>query len=298
MSSTNEKVFDDNIKIVTLERDDLLKFRNLFYDELLLTLPDDIMMLGAIDVSGNAPKAVGLMIFHARETSVYIDWLYVDEEQRRRGIGTMLLNNLKTALIDDPDASIKTVFMNFDETIVGMGAFLRENAFAVAFYDGEFNIFAPLKSVRLMKQKEGDGRTLRSIPLSEVKKESFDAFESYLDKAGDEVMGVVGPIEASDYRPESRAIMDGDKIVGIMLVGNTVRKDTVIIDWVYSVPKHVLVAVPLAFDDVITQLRKNLPENTMISMASMNQNVGSIIRKTMPGAVFLEAYCTFWLVDR
>ena len=287
-----------DIRIVTLEKDDLLKFRNLFYDELLLTLPEDIIMLGAIDVSGLSPKAVGLMIFHARERSVYIDWLYVDDLCRRRGVGTMLIRDLMITVSKDPDKSIETVFMNFDEVIVGMGAFLRANRFAVTFFDGNFNIYAPLKSVILMRKNENERRVLRSIPLAEVKQESYDAFDRYLEMTNDEVIGVVGPITASDFRPESRAIMDGDRIVGIMLVGDTVRKDVVLIEWVYSVPKFVLSAVPLAFNDVITELRNNMPEGTMLSMAAMAENVGSIIRKTMPGAVFSEAYSAFWLVER
>lgn len=286
-----------NIKIAALEREDLLKFRDLFYDELLLTLPDDMIMLGAIDVSA-APKAVALLIFHVREKSAYIDWLYVDENFRRRGIGSVLLRDLMAALIKDPDASIEAVFMNFGETISGMGAFLRKNRFAVTFFDGNFNIYAPLKSVKLIKKNENVKQPLRSIPLAEVKPESFEAFDRYLDMTSDEIIGVVGPIEASDYRPESRAIMHGDKIVGIMLVGDTVYKGTVLIEWVYSVPKFVLSAVPLAFNDVITALRESLPEDTMLSMAAMSENVGGIIRKTMPGAVFSEAYSAFWLVER
>ena len=286
-----------NIKIAALEREDLLKFRDLFYDELLLTLPDDMIMLGAIDVSA-APKAVALLIFHVREKSAYIDWLYVDENFRRRGIGSVLLRDLMAALIKDPDASIEAVFMNFGETISGMGAFLRKNRFAVTFFDGNFNIYAPLKSVKLIKKNENVKQPLRSIPLAEVKPESFEAFDRYLDMTSDEIIGVVGPIEASDYRPESRAIMHGDKIVGIMLVGDTIYKGTVLIEWVYSVPSFVLSAVPIAFNDVITALRESLPEDTMLSMAAMSENVGGIIRKTMPGAVFSEAYSAFWLVER
>lgn len=288
----------NNTKIAALERDDLLKFRNLFYDELLLSLPEDMIMLGAIDVSEPTPKAVGLLIFHVREKSVYIDWLYVDENFRRQGVGTALLQDLMISLIKDPGANINTVFMEFGEAISGMGAFLRKNRFAVTFFDGNFNIYAPLKSVRLMKNNMNEKRPLRSIPLAEVKRESYDAFERYLDMTSDEIIGFVGPIEASDYRSESRAIMDGDRIVGIMLVGDTVYKDTVLIEWVYSVPKFVLSAVPLAFNDVITALRESLPEDTMLSMAAMSENVGGIIRKTMPGAVFSEAYSAFWLVER
>ena len=188
--------------------------------------------------------------------------------------------------------------MSFGETITGMGAFLRKNRFAVTFFDGNFNIYAPLKSVKLIKKNENEKHLLRSVPLAEVKPESFEAFDRYLEMTSDEITGFVDPIEPSDFRPESRVIMQGDKIVGIMLVGDTVYKGTVFIEWVYSVPKFVLSAVPLAFNDVITALRESLPEDAMLSMAAMSENVGGIIRKTMPGAVFSEAYSAFWLVER
>ena len=288
-----------NVRIVYLENEDLLKFSALFYDELVLSLPSDVLMMGAVDISGEVPRAVGLLIFHMRGKSAYIDWLFVEEASRRKGIGKYMLNHLKRLFAQDPSKSIEVVFMNFDETIWGMGSFLKKDGFGVTFFDGDFNIFAPLKSVKLIGKDEDMGGKLKAVPLSEVPKASYTDFENYLSGLGtDIVIGIVGPVEPEDYRAESRAVLDGDRIVGMMLVSDTIYNDTVMIDWAYSIPKFVLQSVPLAFNTVITELRKYLPENTVLCMASLEENVGGIIRKTMPGAVFTEAYSAFWLVER
>lgn len=70
------------------------------------------------------------------------------------------------------------------------------------------------------------------------------------------------------------------------------------IDWVYAVPKFVLTAVPMMFNDVIAALQENLPEETVLSMASVSENVTGIIEKTMPGAGFSESYNAFRFVER
>ena len=286
-----------NIEIVVLENEELLKFNALFYDELLLELPDDALMLGAIETGGEVPEAVGLLIFHIRDTAVYVDWFCVDDEHRERGVGKALMDYLKNVLITAEDADIEVVFVNFNETVRGLGRFLRENGFAVTFFDGNFNIYAPLNRVRLMKPDHSNEK-LKALPLDQVPEKSYKLFDDYIDMVENAYEGIIGPIDPDDYRPESRAILSGDRIVGIMLVGSTIYDKNVMIDWVYSMPKFVLQAVPLAFDTVVTELKKSMPEDSMISMASLSPNVGSIIRKTMPGAVFAESYSAFWLVER
>lgn len=286
-----------NIEIVVLENEDLLKFNALFYDELLLELPDDALALGAIETGGEKPEAVGLLIFHIRDKSVYIDWICVDDEHRERGIGKALMDYLKNVLVTAEDADIDVVFVNFNETAIGLGRFLKENGFAVTFFDGNFNICAPLNRVRMMKADHSDEK-LKAFPLNQVPEESYKLFDDYINMVEGANEGIVGPINPADYRSESRAILDGDKIVGVMLVGSTIYDRNVTIDWVYSMPNYVLQAVPLAFDTVITELKKNMPEDSIISMASLTPNAGSIIRKTMPGAIFAESYSAIWMVER
>ena len=289
----------NKIKISVLDREDLFKFSALFYEELLLQIPEDAFLLGAIDTTDTVPKAAGLLIFHLSEGDAYIDWLFVDEACRKRGVGKALIDFLKELFTKDSDQTVDVIFMNFDETIEGMGRFLRNNDFGVTFYDGNFNIYAPLKSVRLMDPNNNVRGDFKTLPLSEIPDSTFDELEKHIMLTDDDfVIGVVPPIRSADFRAESRAVLNGNRIVGIMLVSDTIYKNNIVIDWVYSIPRYVLKAVPLAFDAVISELRKSLPGNTMISMASLTDNVGGIIRKTMPGAVFLEAYSAFWIVDR
>ena len=84
-----------NIEIVVLENEDILKFSALYYDEILLEIPDDAIALGAISTENDELKAAGILIFHIREGIAFIDWLYVDDECRRKGVGTALVNSLK-----------------------------------------------------------------------------------------------------------------------------------------------------------------------------------------------------------
>ena len=168
----------NNTEIVVVEKEDLVKFSQLFYEELLLTLPEDALMLGAIDTTGAAPEAVGLIIFHIRDDIAFLDWIYVDEDHRRQGVGKALMKDLQNIFLMDETNAVKTIYFDFGEAIEGMGAFLRKNGFGVAYYDGNFNIHAPLKSVKFMKPENARPYKIKAVELKDVPKEFFTDFDN------------------------------------------------------------------------------------------------------------------------
>ena len=283
-----------DIEIVVLENEDILKFSALYYDELLLEIPDDAIALGAISTENDEPKAVGILIFHIREEIAFVDWLYVDDEFRRKGVGTTLINSLKEVIIQTQDETkIDSISLSFTRSAEGLGIFLRENGFAVAFGIGNYNVVAALQRIKLIGARES--ANLKAVPLSMVPDASFVEFDSYLNIIDDVVVGIESPIAIENYRKESRAIMEGDIIVAIMLVSDTIEENMISIDWVYAMPKYMLHAIPLAFDTVISELKKNCNERTIINMASLSPTVEGIIRKTMPGAIFTEIDGAMWM---
>ena len=286
-----------DIEIVVLENEDILKFSTLYYDELLLEIPDDAIVLGAISTENDEPKAVGILIFHIREGIAFADWLYVDDECRFKGVGTALINSLKDVIIQTGDeAEVDSISMSFTQNSGGLGAFLKKNGFASAFGLGNYNVVAALQRVRLIGARES--ANLKAVPLSMVPDASFVEFDSYLNMIDDVVVGVESPIAVNNYRKESRAIMEDSKIVAVMLVSDTMEENIISIDWVYAMPKYMIHAIPLAFDTVISELKKNCNERTILNMASLSPSVEGIIRKTMPGAIFTEIYGAMWVLER
>lgn len=281
-------------KIVVLENEDILKFNALFYDELLLELPDDAIALGAIDTGSKNLKAVGILVFHIREGIAFIDWLYVDDEHRLKGVGTALIDSLKEAIIQiEDEAEVDSISLSFTQNSNGLGVFLRKNGFAVAFGLGNYNVVAALQRVRLIGARES--ANLKAVPLNMVPESSFAEFDNYLNVIDDIIVGVESPITVKNYRKESHAIMEGGKIVAVMLVSDTMEENMISIDWVYAMPKYMIHAIPLAFDTVISELKKNCSERTILNMASLSPSVEGIIRKTMPGAIFTEIDGAMWI---
>lgn len=285
-----------NIKIVVLENEDILKFSALYYEELLLEIPDDAIALGAISTENEAPKAVGILIFHIREGIAFIDWLYVDENYRFKGTGTALLDSLKDAIYQTEETEMDSISVSFTQSAGGLGAFLKANGFAVAFGLGNYNVVAMLAKVKLIGAREYGN--LKAVPLDSVPESAYVKFDDYLDEIGDVIVGVETPIIAQNYRKESRVILDGSTIVAVMLASDTMEENNISIDWVYAMPKYMQHAIPLAFDTVISELKKNCKEETIISMASLMPNVCGIIKKTMPVARFTEIYGAMWTLER
>lgn len=283
-----------NIEIVVLENEDILKFSALYYDEILLEIPDDAIALGAISTENDELKAAGILIFHIREGIAFIDWLYVDDECRRKGVGTALINSLREVIIQTQDETeIDSISLSFTRNAEGLGTFLRKNGFAVAFGLGNYNVVAALQRIRLIGARES--ANLKAVPLDMVPEASFAHFDEYLNLIDDIIVGVESPIAIENYRKESRAIMEGNKIVAVMLVSDTIEENMISIDWVYAMPKYMLHAIPLAFDTVISELKKNCSERAIINMASLSPTVEGIIRKTMPGAIFTEIDGAMWM---
>jgi GNAT superfamily N-acetyltransferase len=120
------------MKIFALDPLDLPIFYNLFPESLLHDVPADAFLVGCAD--GEPLQPAGVLIAHAAQRSLIVDWLYVDEAYRRRGGASQMMQMLLDCAFEVEE--IEDVTLTFSQKHTGMGAFLRAMQFGVVFMEG------------------------------------------------------------------------------------------------------------------------------------------------------------------
>ena len=285
------------IKIAALTAADLVKFNNLYYDDLLVGLPSEEVLLGAIKTDAEKASAVGLLMGHVRDDVLYIDWLFVDKDERGKTAGSKLLNTLTKALDTDPESPVSSVMTNFDSSAEGLAEFLRKFGFGVYFSQGSYNVSAKLKDIKLIGINKEGTATLKSVPLTEVSEDAWARFDHYLDNPEVQGVCVTGQINPKVYRPESRAVIFNGVVVAVILVGYGLSDFEAEIEWLYCMPKFVPHAVPIMYDSCIGALKENMPPNSIITLATINDAMNQFVDKLMPEAKHSEYYGAVWFVE-
>ena len=285
------------IKIAALTAADLVKFNNLYYDELLVGLPSEEVLLGAIKADEQTASAVGLLMGHVRDDILYIDWLFVDKDERGQTAGSRLLKTLTNSLDNAEDSPVSSVMANFDSSAEGLAEFLRKFGFGVYFSQGSYNVSAKLSDIKLIGVQKESTASLKTVPLTEVSKEAWARFDQYLDNPEAQGVCTVGVINPMAYRPESRAVLFNGVVVSVILIGFGLSDFEAEIEWFYCMPKFVPHAVPMMYDSAIGALKKNMPPNSIVTLATINDAMNQFVGKLMPEAKHSEYYGAVWFVE-
>ncbi len=260
---------------------DLDRFAHLFPEYLLKELPADSLLLGC--VCEETPAAAGLLMAHAQDREIFVDWLYVDEAYRRRGGGRALME----ALLESAEASgvVDEIDLSFSQNSEHMTAFLKDCGFMVFFREGDKGFTTRLKHFpKLPVPGETAGEF---VPLAEVPDAEIARFSGLLEDSVIPGAAIDAPLDPADYLPQSLVCLENGAIRAMCLFSR--EGDGLYIPWIYnncSVPTTFIALV----NESMEGLKRTFPPDTILSFASVDISVEEIIEKRIPVLQRTEVY--------
>jgi GNAT superfamily N-acetyltransferase len=174
----------------------------------------DIAIGAVIHKTGETGETAGVILAQAEDNRLEITWIYVGAAFRRQGIGTALINRLKSCADFEP--TLSGVFLQFPaDTAEALESLLLKENFTVE--DGESSVYnltvADMSSNPFWKKKPPLVENI--VPLSDVFDVSLREFE--VSAAGRGVM--INPINRCEYDPAlSMVYVKDKKIAGALLI--------------------------------------------------------------------------------
>ena len=207
-----------------------------FYRDALPKEPDieDLIVIAAVDDEAEDEPLVGITSVSADAGSIYrIEYLYVVDEYRNRGVGSALVGSVRT-LLKGIGAETLTASYFMDDENEYMGQCLRGAGFSKT---GEKTInTAPLSSVRTQidRFRKKASRFTGIMPLNRISDEQWEQFieEYFLHLDKNTVLTGFGDRHYYDSEISMVAVGDDDQCRGFLLLSSI--EDDVAIDYLWS----------------------------------------------------------------
>lgn len=276
------------MKIFALNPLDLPIFYNLFPESLLHDVPAGAFLVGCAD--GEPLEPAGVLIAHLEQRSLRVDWLYVEEAYRRRGGASQMMQMLLDCAFAVEE--IEDVTLAFSQAHRGMDAFLRAMQFGVVFMEGCKSYETTLSKFRFLPgEKSIPGRI---VPLHTVPRQEVEHFDRMLDSG---ILPDVGirSLHPEDYREESMAYLEGDRLLGLWLVQE--RNGKLFIPWFCNYSKALTVPISLMNASIRAMSRSYAPD-TPVYFASLSPKMESVIRKLFRTPTQTEIYLATYGFER
>ncbi|MDR2132386.1 MAG: GNAT family N-acetyltransferase [Clostridiales Family XIII bacterium] len=179
----------------------------------------DVVALGAVEKNDEAAddEAAGALLCRLREDWADIIWLYADPRFRGRGIGRMLLLELISALLKEPE--IRGAFAEYEDTKenISLTRLFSQSAFSIE--DDSKAIYAvTLADVAESPLWKRDLDDSRVFSLEDADEAQWKAFQIELME-NDQPVAAALPIDRRDFHPRLSAVYASEgKIRGVVLM--------------------------------------------------------------------------------
>ena len=259
---------------------DLEKFAHLFPDDLLDELEADEIMIGYVEEKPLA--ATGILMAHVNDLEVFIDWIYVDEDHRRKGAGRSMMEFLIDSCAQIEELSGLSIV--FSQEHKEMKSFLDACEFFVIFKEGCKGFETTLGD---FPKFPVIGESGEIIPISSVPEKELERFTKAVNNSSVPGAAVSLPFGAADYLPESTVLLEDGKIKGLCLME---EKDYGLsLSWVYNISSHAA-NFPALLNKCINLLKEKYDEDTIMGIASVGEKVDEIIETYIPVKKSSEVY--------
>ena len=277
------------MRIIVLDSDHARKFNSLYNGDVQRFDEQGVVCLAAVDNEVMPPVPCGMLVASAVEQSMNIEWLYVAEGYRRKGVATELVDTLMAAAAK---CGSDHVFGTFSERNDGMAEFMDAFGFHVRHSYGWHDYVMKLSDFQPLPEEAADEYALES--LFHASKKELAEMNAALEKS-ENIVGVPLPVDPRDYSPVSVCVKKDGAISGLLLVRTDTAGEDVRIEfpWVFF-KKECIKAMPSVYSLVLKTLKALYPENTEIHFETLNPGMDSVIEKLAPQAEFKELYSAHW----
>ncbi|MBP3719336.1 MAG: GNAT family N-acetyltransferase [Eubacterium sp.] len=260
---------------------DLDKFSHLFSDSILQDLPADEILLGYIEE--NPIVATGILMAHVEENDMMIDWLYVDEDYRRKGAAREMIE----FLIENSEKAegVYGVSAVFTQEHENMNKMFEDMNFFVSFREGTVGFETTVEDFPMFPvigEKSGEIMSVKDVPSDEL-----DRFSKIVNDVVFPGIAIPFPFAFSSYIPESSVILENGRIKGVCLMKEGV--DGLILSWAYNISKEAA-NFPALLNYCTKLIKDKYPADTSIGIASLGIKVDEIIETYIPVKNRVEIY--------
>ncbi|MCR4642280.1 MAG: GNAT family N-acetyltransferase [Lachnospiraceae bacterium] len=270
----------EGLEIFLLDKATIQVFYELLDQPSLAGFSEKNIALGAVLGEGEDAVPAAVLIATPKEGEVRVDWIYVREECRGKGIGKTLLKKLLVAAYEIPD--IDGIWVDYTYEDEGMEDFLRHCGFFTWEPDGAACFRAALSSFTTVGEPEECDRVKPLTTLSDVQMaDLYRGIRKRAEKGEDIPTGVPLPIQPEDYLQESAAYVGKMGIEALILLQGV--GDGINVAWLYSNDTKPVALVRL-FRHVRYSLKQRFSDDTPLELSSLRGKSLMLIRKLLPGA--------------
>lgn len=275
--------------LITVKSDNYKNFKNLISGHMdeLVKKDKSIFMVGVLSES----KAVGIAILKPEiEDMISLLYIYIDEKERRKGIGRFMIDSLVNMCLEDEKLLICTfpgepdsyLYDIFDES--GDFAITKEDGFRCSINLGE--IIDATSDIKIDKYKK-NLFTYDKLPGGKRNK--------YLDSLIENNLLNMDYKQSSFNKKYSLCYLNNDEIVGTIIVEN-LSKDNYSVSLLYCQKNYEMFIMPLIVG-CVQQAFKDLPVDTVIHMDMASEISAKFIKKLLPSIQITGYYYTAVMDD-
>ena len=270
----------EGLEIFLLDKETLQVFYELLNKPALAGFSEKNIALGAILGEGEDAIPAAVLIATPVDGEVKLDWIYVREECRGKGIGKTLLKKLLVASYEIPD--IDGIWVGYTEENSGMDDFLDHCGFFTWEPDGAACFRATLSSFTTVGDAEICDNVKPLSTLSDVQlADLYRGIRKRAEKGEDIPTGVALPIQPAEYLQESAAYVGKMGIEALILLQGVDGRINVA--WLYANDTKPVALVRL-FRHVRYSLKQHFSDDTPLELSSLRGKSLMLIRKLLPGA--------------
>lgn len=263
------------MKYYELDGETLQKFAPLCCRSLPRTVNQGQIPLGAVDgEAGNEPA--GILLTHFDEDFLYLDWIFVREGYRRRGIGRELVSRVVNAVREE--GSIPAVYVACSDKEPEARAFFASLGIMIEYQDSICELHSRLdETIEAAPKANIPGL----IPVKDVPKRAINAFSNMIGALGENGTTEKLPLDRDAYIEESLAFFADDEIKAIVLVAKV--DEFLEIRWAYAKP-GCLKLLGAAMREVHRRVRENYPPETRVAVGTMRSVTMDLVKHFLPKA--------------
>ncbi len=273
--------------ISVLTVDELIKFNGLYPDVILDELPENELLIGYIEE--NPLRTAGILMAHPENSTMLLDWIFVDENSRRKGYGRAMLE----LLTDSCEASgeIDAILLTFYNENLSIYELLLDCGFIAGYMPGHKSFVTRLSRIKpLGKIKDNQ---IDCIYLNQVSNNELEQLNKYLSLNMVSNIGIELPLKPEDYREESLVHVDNNRIDSLLLVRD--EEEGLSIPWFFNEAQNLAVPIGL-MNHVLLDLRMKFQEETKVFVTSLAPNLENVIYTYFNPESYKEIYIGVYIV--
>ncbi len=264
----------DMLVFFQINEDSVEQFRSLFTEstERDFLVNPDILAVGAVD----RLEPCGVMLLHVTENILYLTYLYVAENCRRKGVGSELLGLAEKMAVTNDMMLLAPFFVRNEED--ALYHFFRNDSFMVLERTGSSMYRLPLEKLDAIEEGIPAKSGYLTVPFHTLSEELQDDFFKKREEEGNAFYDLYSP----DYISRlCLAAVKEENLGAAAFVRPGSREDEILLDYVYSS------SFP-ALGDLLremTALLRTLPKKIrFLTVVSVNESAQSLIDYFIPDA--------------